>query len=286
MRNRVARSKAVGTGVAKSKTVRSKIELSLNNRIRKLLRGKSLELFDMLVSDREIQALQDYANTVSIKRLHYNDHGPVHMRKVAWNALTMVDLLTRSSVRLSLEREGAGTLDDSRNAILLASFLHDVGMSVGRADHERMAILLAMPIMERLLLDVYGGQAEKRVIVRSLAVEGILGHMTTQKIHSLEAGIILVADGCDMGKGRARIPLTINTRSQAGDIHKYSASAIKKVTIEEGSPRPIRITVRMSETAGFFQVEEVLIPKINSSPIKSHIELFAGISEEEMKRYL
>ena len=33
------------------------------------------------------------------------------------------------------------------------------------------------------------------------------------------------------------------------------------------------------------QVEEVLIPKIQSSPAKSMLELYAGVEGEEMKRY-
>ena len=37
---------------------------------------------------------------------------------------------------------------------------------------------------------------------------------------------------------------------------------------------------------GFFQVEEVLIPKIQSSPAKSLLELYAGVEGEEMKRYM
>ena len=36
----------------------------------------------------------------------------------------------------------------------------------------------------------------------------------------------------------------------------------------------------------FFQVEEVLIPKIQSSPAKSLLELYAGVEGEEMKRYM
>lgn len=283
----------------KSKNTRSQIELTLNNRIRKKLSGRNLELFNLLNSDREVQYLQDYSNTVSIKRLHYNDHGPVHMRKVALNALTMVQLLTDAGIQLNLEREEIGTLEDSRNAILLAAFLHDIGMSIGRSDHEHMAIILALPIIERLLNTVYKMEPAKRVIIRSLALEGILGHMTTQKIHSLEAGIILVADGCDMEKGRARIPLLMETASKVGDIHKYSASSINKVIIEKGEKRPIRIKVEMSESVGFYQVEEVLITKISSSPIKDYIELYAGAATPEtraveatsrelagMKRYL
>ncbi|MBN1327032.1 MAG: phosphohydrolase, partial [Candidatus Cloacimonetes bacterium] len=56
---------------------------SLERQILKNLTGRALEVVQFVFTDPEIQALQDYANTVSIKRLGYNDHGPVHMRKTA-----------------------------------------------------------------------------------------------------------------------------------------------------------------------------------------------------------
>ena len=261
-------------------------ELALDRRIRKALKGKALSVAETLLADEEVHSLQDYANIVSIKRLHYNDHGPVHMRKVALNALQMMDLLQRKGVSLSLEREGAGTFEDSKIAVLLAAFLHDIGMTVGREQHEQMAVTLAIPIMDRILREQYGKDTAKRITVRSMAVEGIVGHMASQKIHSLEAGIILVADGCDMERGRARIPLILSTQSSVGDIHKYSATAIRRVLIEDGEERPIRIVVDMSESVGFFQVEEVLLRKIASSPVKGLIEVYAGVEGEKMKRYL
>jgi hypothetical protein len=89
-----------------------------------------------------------------------------------------------------------------------------------------------------------------------------------------------------MEKGRARIPMMIATESRVGDIHKYSASAIEEVRIEKGEERPIRITIEMKDTVGFFQVEEVLFRKINSSPVKPLIELYAGVIGKKMKRYL
>ncbi len=122
--------------------------------------------------------------------------------------------------------------------------------------------------MDRVLREVYPARVAKRVVVRSLAVECIVGHMATQQIHSLEAGLMLIADGCDMEKGRARIPMMIATASRMGDIHKYSATAIEKVRIEKGAEKPIRITIEMKDTVGFFQVEEVLLHKINASPGK------------------
>jgi len=71
-----------------------------------------------------------------------------------------------------------------------------------------------------------------------------------------------------------------------GEIHKYSASSIERVTIEKGEKRPIKIIVEMTASVGFFQVEEVLIRKIISSTIKPLIELYAGVMGQEMKHYL
>jgi len=48
----------------------------------------------------------------------------------------------------------------------------------------------------------------------------------------------------------------------------------------------LKIEIHMRAEVGFFQVEEVLIPKIQSSPAKSMLELYAGVEGEEMKRYM
>jgi len=266
--------------------MKSKKEIALERKIGKSLTGLQKKTAEILFNDIEIKHLQDYANTVSIKRLGFNDHGPVHMRKVALNAITMKKLLDEGGIPLTLEEEEIGTREDSGVALLLASFLHDVGMTVGRDKHENASAILAMPIINRILGELYPGDLEKRIIIRSLTIECILGHMATQKIHSKEAGIILIADGLDMEKGRARIPMLISTESKVGDIHKYSASAIQKVHIEKGEKKPIRITADMSDSVGFYQIEEVFFRKINSSPIKPYIELFAGVIGRDMKQYL
>lgn len=241
---------------------------------------------EILVNDPEVQHMQDYANVVSIKRLGYNDHGPVHMRQVVLNALRMVDLLTEAGVKLNLEREEVGTLEDSRVAVLVACFLHDVGMSIGREEHEHTAVWIALPIIDRILAQVYPDQLQKRVIARSLVVEGIVGHMGVHRIHSLEAGLVMVADGCDMEKGRARIPMLLATESRMGDIHKHSATAIERVRIGKGEEKPIRIHVEMNASIGLFQVEEVLLKKIDPSPAKPYVELVAERVGGETKRYL
>ena len=241
-----------------------------------------------LIDDPEIEAIQNYANNVSIVRLGFNDHGPVHMRTVCRNALKMLKILSLSGIRTSLEAEQDGSFSDSVTAVILAGFFHDFGMTIGRQDHELYSGILSQPIIDRILYKFLPEKKDlnRRVIIRSMAMEGILGHMGTRRIHSIEAGLILVADGCDMTKGRARIPMELNTKPTVGDIHKYSANSIEKVKIHQGIEKPIQIEVFMSSDVGFFQIEEVLIPKINSSPARDFVELFAGIEGKGLKKYL
>jgi metal-dependent HD superfamily phosphatase/phosphodiesterase len=249
--------------------------------------GRELDLIHITMEDEEIQALQEYANTVSIKRLHYNDHGPVHMRTVALNAIIMMGLLKKSGIKTSIETEEAGSFEDSLAALVTAALLHDIGMSISRQDHELHSEYMAIPILDRLFTRVWPGDVARRTILRSLALECICGHMGNRTIHSLEAGVLLVADGCDMTKGRARIPMAISVgAARVGDIHKYSANAIEEVRIAGGLTKPIGIEVRMSSEVGIFQVEEILLGKISASPAKGYIELFAMVGNGEPKQYL
>ncbi|MCQ2282550.1 MAG: hypothetical protein MJZ99_07995 [Bacteroidales bacterium] len=241
-----------------------------------------------LIEDKEIQAVQDYANRVAISRLNFNDHGPVHMRTVCRNALKMLKILYNARVETSLQRDQIGSFDDSVTAVALAAFCHDLGMSIGRQDHELYSGIMAYNIIDRILLKNLPNaeDLQRRVTIRSMAMEGILGHMGTRKIHSIEAGLILIADGCDMTKGRARIPLEVHPEPKIGDIHKYSANSIDHVMITKGEEKPIKIMVTMSAEVGLFQIEEVLLPKINSSPARHLVELFAGVEGQAVKRYM
>lgn len=266
--------------------MKSPLELSLERELASMLDGKALEVARLLAEDEEVNALQEVANTVSIRRLGFNDHGPVHMRKVAVNGMKMFNILTDQGIVTNIVKEGSGTEEDSRIAVLLASWLHDVGMVVGRHDHEKSSVTIAAPIIDRILLAVFPDELMRRTVIKAVTLEGILGHMTHHPITTLEAGIILIADGCDMEKGRSRIPLLVNQGSQVGDIHKYSSSAVESVSIEKGTEKPLKITVRMTASVGFFQVEEVLMGKIEASTVKPYIELYAYVVGRDVKRYL
>ena len=263
-------------------------EVSVESKILKRLQDfpKCLELVNYLFNDAELQEMQDYANNVSIKRLGYNDHGPVHMRQVTANAIKMLSILHKSKIQTSLEAEEIGSFEDSMCAVILAGLMHDLGMMIGRQGHEEMSVTLAKPIIERAVMHIFPDNLHRRTVIKSVAIEAIIGHMSSRKIHSIEAGIILIADGCDMTKGRARIPLALNTTPKVCDIHKYSAHAIDRISIHNGENKPIRIDIEMSAEVGFFQIEEVLITKINASPAKHLVELYAAVEGQEPKCYM
>ena len=251
------------------------------------LKGSSLMNFaEAVLKDPELNAYQECANAVSIMRLKYNDHGPVHMRKVVLNALTLAELLHEAGIPLSLEQEGAGSYDDSRAALILAGLMHDIGMCVTRMNHENLGVPLALPIVSRFLEMLYPQDIRKQVLLRGLCIECIVGHMGIVKVNSLEAGIILIADGADMEKGRARIPALLSHDAKVGDIHQYSSAAIESLVIKQGTGKPIKIEIQMKSDAGFFQVEEVLFPKLNMSPIKPYVELHARVTGGPIKKYL
>ena len=147
-----------------------------------------IRLWNNLRNHQEIAAIQNYANMVSIGRLGLNDHGPVHMKTVCRNALKMLSILYTAGMQTSLEKENIGTFADSVAAVMLASLLHDSGMTIGRSGHELYSAIISYPIIEKVLLQLLPEDSDilRRTIIRSIAIEGIVGHMATLPVHSVE----------------------------------------------------------------------------------------------------
>jgi len=265
------------------------IELSeiLNKEIITKLNGLPLKVYMECINSQFLGIAQDYANIVSIKRLKMNDHGRVHMRKVTNYALMISDLLNKNNIQLSGQQEGWCTYEESLTAIILSSFLHDIGMGIHRQNHEFYSIVLTENEIDRILSIAYGHSDDsKKYFLKSIIFESIAGHMGIQQIASIEAGILLVADGCDLEFGRAKPARNISINGRIGDIHRYSASCVEKVLISEGEIKPIKISIKISEYAGFFQIEEILMQKILKSTIREHVEVIGFLDSEHSKKYL
>jgi metal-dependent HD superfamily phosphatase/phosphodiesterase len=62
------------------------------------------------------------------------------------------------------------------------------------------------------------------------------------------------------------------------DIHSVSALSIQNVEIIEGGDRPITVKVTMSDSAGIFQIDQLLKPRIENSGLHNLIHVIAEVT--------
>lgn len=235
-------------------------------------------LVDRLNEDDEVYALWTAANVTAVDRLRMSDHGPVHVQIVANSALRILRLLVDAGVTPSIVFDYGLDRLDAEVVVSLAALFHDVGMSIHRQDHETFSLFVAQPVLARHLAEVYDPPAD--TIVRSEILGAIIAHRSGGTPLTVEAGILRIADALDMEQGRSRIPFEAGSMS----IHAVSAAAVEEVHIERGDATPVLIRVEMSNSAGVFQVDQLLRRKLAGSGLEQHIQVEAHIEGETEKR--
>jgi metal-dependent HD superfamily phosphatase/phosphodiesterase len=70
------------------------------------------------------------------------------------------------------------------------------------------------------------------------------------------------------------------------NIHSLSAYAIEAVNISAGREKAVRVEIEMSNSAGIFQVDELLAEKLRGSGLEEHVEVIARIDAEHEKRLI
>jgi uncharacterized protein len=235
------------------------------------------KVIDRVNADEELYALWTAMNVNATIRLGMTDHGPVHFQIVSNIALRMLRVLIDRGVEPSVVAHHGMTNAEAEIIVVMAALLHDLGMSIQRADHEQFSLFVAMPIIDRLLDGLY--PVARRVILRSEILHAIISHRSDGRPMTLEAGIVRVADALDMTKGRSRIGF------EAGvvNIHSISAASIEQVEIIEGDAKPLHIHVRMSNSAGIFQIDELLKEKLKGSGLEIYVEVVAEVEGETEK---
>lgn len=227
----------------------------------------------------EIKTLWRVINVNAIDRLGMSDHGPVHFQIVANIALKLTRLLLKNGVSMSITANYGLPDKYAELVVLLASLLHDLGMSISREGHEEFSLFLANQHLHEILAFL---PVEDRTIVTSETLHAIISHRSGGTPYTVEAGIVRVADALDMSEGRTRIPY------EAGnvDIYSLSAAAVDSVEIVEGEDKPIQINVLMNNSAGLFQVDELLKRKLLGSGIERYVKVKALIDSPVEKRLI
>ncbi len=239
---------------------------------------KLVELMARVNRDRELITLWRCANVNSVDRMGRSDHGRVHVQIVANVALKLLRALQEAGVQASIVRNYELGADDAEVVVFLAAVLHDVGIAVHRAEHEHHSLFVAAPKAKELLDGLY--DVEQRTIVWAEAMHAIISHNRDVPCLTVEAGVVKVADALDMSKGRSRIPF----ENGQVNIHSLSAAAIERVTIGRGDERPIRIAVAMNDSAGIFQIDELLKGKLATSGLGAYVEVVGTVDPAQAKR--
>jgi uncharacterized protein len=231
----------------------------------------------LINEDIEIKTLWRIININAIDRQGLTDHGPVHFQIVANIALRLTRMLLKNGVEMSISKDYTLSKDYAELVVLLGSLLHDLGMSINREGHEVFSLFLSNEILHRLLQFL---PVEERTIVTSEVLHAIISHRSGGTPQTIEAGIVRVADALDISEGRSRIPY----EEGKVDIHSISAEAIDRVEILDGKDRLIQINIWMNNTAGIFQVDELLKKKLIGSGIEQYVAISSFITQGEESR--
>jgi hypothetical protein len=236
------------------------------------------QLMRRVNADVELQTLWKCSNINAVDRSGISDHGRVHIQIVTNIALKLARLLFASGLAPDVVRHHGLTVDDAEVIVVLAALLHDIGIAIHRDEHEHFSLLLAPAKIKELLEGLYS--VETHTIVMAETLHAMISHRREGRPLTLEAGIVKVADALDITKGRSRIPF------EAGqvNIHSLSAAAIEQVRIGRGEAKPVLIEIDMANSAGIFQVDDLLRGKLKSSGLASYIEVVARVEAETERR--
>jgi metal-dependent HD superfamily phosphatase/phosphodiesterase len=249
-------------------------------RIRVPTRGnRKLErLIDAVNADEQVKAWWHVSAVNATRRLGMSDHSWIHIQIVLNVALRLSRLLFRKGVVPNVVADYGMSERDAEVVIAAAALFHDTGMTIHRADHEAYSLFLTADKLGSLLADAYD-EPERSIIVAE-ALHAIIGHRRRGEPFTIEAGIVRVADALDMARGRSRVPFEAGHQN----IHSLSAYAIEEVKIVSGKDRAVRVEIAMSNSAGIFQVDELLATKLRGSGLEQHIEVIARIDAEHERR--
>jgi metal-dependent HD superfamily phosphatase/phosphodiesterase len=251
-------------------------------RVRAPTRGnRRLErLLEAANSDEQLKAWWLVSAVNATRRLGMSDHGWVHIQIVVNIGLRLARLLFRRGVVPNVVADFGLSERDAEVVITAGCLMHCVGMSIHRVDHERYSLFLTADKLGSLLTDVY--DEPERSIIAAESLHAISGHRRNGAPFTIEAGIVRIADALDMARGRSRIPFEAGRQN----IHSLSAYAIEEVKISPGSDRAVRVEIAMSNSAGIFQVDELLAEKLRGSGLEEHIEVIARIDAEHEQRLI
>ena len=237
--------------------------------------AKLRAVLDAVNGNQELNALWEAANIMAVKRLEMSDHGPTHVAIVGNLALKILRNLLAAGIEPSIVLDWELEHEDAEIVVFLASIMHDLGNAVHRDLHDDFGVTLANRLLHHILPVAYEDIRLRQIVITE-TLHAMVAHDTANAVHTIEGGVVRVADGLDMKKGRSRIAFELGTK----DIYKVSGMAVDEVTVlAPTAEKPVRVEIIMNDAAGIFQVDHLLKKKIQGSGLEAWVEIIAKMKE-------
>ncbi len=245
--------------------------------IRKLMNDE--ELFELYESAfRKNLYYFETTNYIVLNVYRFNDHGPIHVLLTTRRVLELLRIIKSSGMKTTAEMLGKPERW-SKFIVAFGALFHDVGNMIHRDKHYLFGVMIAEPIIDRVVREF---EKEDPLLLKAMTLNAIYTHDEAVQCTTVEGSLVKIADGCDMEAGRSRLAY----KKDRVDIHAVSALAIDRVEIKGGRKEPIMIEIWMRHPAGIFQVDEILTRKIESSLLsgKVRIRIHTGIEGEVLEK--
>src|SRR4051812_1375513 len=113
--------------------------------------NRKLERFLEAVNADERVRTWWYMAQITSERLGMSDHSWVHVQVVLNIALRLLRLLVKGGIQPAMVTDHGMRENDAEVVVAGGALLHDVGMSIHRADHEAYSLFLVQERLQSLL---------------------------------------------------------------------------------------------------------------------------------------
>ena len=243
--------------------------------------NRKLERFlDAVNADERVRAWW-YMAQITSERLGMSDHSWVHVQVVLNIALRLLRLLVKGGIEPAMVTDHGMRDRDAEVVVAGGALLHDVGMSIHRADHEAYSLFMVEERLQSLLAESLRG---------ARADGGDRGDPARDHRPPPPRRALHASRPAWCG---SRTPSTWRRAARASRSRAASTGSTpsrRRRSTRSGSRRgrsaPVKIEIEMNNSAGVFQVDDLLATKLRGTPLEGHVEVIAQVPGETEKRLL
>lgn len=207
-----------------------------------LLSPQGADILWRILEDMEIRSIYETADLISRVELE-TPHDYTHALRATYICGKLIQLVKDTNLRSELYK----ILDEqSMNlALLIASYLHDIGNFVNREEHALAGSIIAFNILDKYLREVENGDIIKSIICHSIAEHSPRKVLPTT-VHS---SIVALSDKLDISRVRV-------AGHQLSTFKEYATDDVLEISLRKRREL-ITIEITISHPSGLYRIEKL-----------------------------